>query len=307
LGTGLRGGVPSGIPRLMRGVLAKYILVLIAAVLAFAAPLTAQQPDPFRWMDFHAQKDQDIIVWVTRSLEPAKWTSIREIGVQYDAALVVTTLRANSQSLPGADTFTVWSTSLTNHSITPLITGVNLRLVDWMKLTESAADELAALYDNCTECAADTYFTTFHYDMSRHAWAARWMRGGQAVPVWSANPPAGVAWTQVYAAIAEPNGRELMATWSHFDYGKLKPPEDFVYRYDLDAFSGLEHTQPLVGKDAEAMKLRLCSGQGAIPGLARGQDSALCQQLVPSRVERKPVTTPPANNRGLSAPPGARH
>jgi hypothetical protein len=291
----------------MRGVLAKYVIVLIAAVVAVAAPLTAQQPDPFRWMNFHSQPDQDIIVWVTRSLAAEKWTSIREIGVQYDAALVVTTRRANADALPGADTFTVWSTSLTNHGITPLATGVNLRFVDWMKLADGAPEELAALYDSCSDCAADTYFTTFHYDISRHAWAARWMRGGQAVPVWSANPPAGVAWTQVYAAMAEPNGRELMATWSHFDYGKQKPPADFVYRYDLDTFSGLEHTQPLVGKDAEAMKLRLCSGQGALPGLGRGQDSALCQQLVPPRVERKPVTTPPANNRGNSMPPGARH
>ena len=105
------------------------MIVLIAAVLALMAPMPAQQPDPFRWMDFHSPKDQDIIAWVTRSLEPEKWTSIREIGVQYDAALVVTTRRAGPDSLPGADTFTVWSTSLTSHTITPLITGVNLRLV----------------------------------------------------------------------------------------------------------------------------------------------------------------------------------
>jgi len=303
----MRCNRPSDIPRLMRGVLAKYIVVLSAAVVAVAAPLAAQQQDPFRWMNFHAPQDQDIIAWVTRSLAAQKWTSIREIGVQYDAALVVTTLRANPDALPGGDTFTVWSASLTNHDFTPLISGVNLRFVDWMKLADGAPEELAALYDSCGECAADTYFTTFRYDLSRHGWAARWMRGGQAVPVWSAHPPAGVAWTQVYAAMAEPNGRELMATWSHFDYGKQKPPADFVYRYDQDTVSGLERTEALGGKDAEAMKLRLCSGQGALPGLARGQDSALCQQLVPQRVERKPVTTPPANNRGNSMPPGARH
>ena len=291
----------------MRLVLPRHLIILLAAMLALAALLPAQQPDPFRWMDFHAPQDQDVIVWVTRSLASQKWTAIREIGVEYDAALVVTTLRASPESLPSADTFTVWSLSLTNHGITPLITGVNLRLVDWMKLAEGAPEELGVLYENCNECAADTYFTAFHYDVSRHAWAARWMRGGQGAPIWSANPPQGVAWTQVYAAMAEPNGRELMATWSHFDYGKQKPPEDFVYRYDLDSFSGLEHTQPLSGKDADAMKLRLCSGQGALPGLARGQDSPLCQQTAKPRIERKPVTTPPANNRGQSAPPGSRH
>ncbi|MGD0789741.1 MAG: hypothetical protein ABR898_17335 [Terracidiphilus sp.] len=291
----------------MRVVFPTYRMVLLAAVLAAAASLPAQQPDPFRWMDFHSEQDQSVIAWVTRSLAAEKWTAIREIGVQYDAALVVTTRRAGPQSLPGEDTFTVWSMSLTNHGITPLITGANLRFAGWMKLGESTPEELAALYDSCAGCAADTYFTAFHYDLPQHGWAARWMRGGQAAPVWSANPPAGVAWTQVYAAMAEPNGREFLATWSHFDYGKQKPPEDFLYRYDLDAFSGLEHTQPLNGKDADAMMLRLCSGQGALPGLARGQDSVLCQELVKPRTERKPVTTPPANNRGKSVPPAARH
>jgi hypothetical protein len=271
----------------MRAVSSWLLPLLIAAVLAVAAPLPAQQPDPFRWMDFHSAKDQSVIAWVTRSLAAEKWTAIREIGVQYDAALVVTTRRANPQALPGEDTFTVWSMSLTSHGMTPLITGANLRFAGWMRFAEYAPEELAALYDSCAGCAADTYFTAFHYDLSQHAWAARWMRGGQAVPVWSANPPPGVAWTQIYAAMAEPNGREFMATWNHFDYGKQKPPEDFLYRYDLDALSGLEHTQPLSGKVADAMMPRLCSGQGALAGLARGQDSTLCQELMKPRTERK--------------------
>jgi len=291
----------------MRAVSSWLLHGLIAAMLAVAAPLSAQQPDPFRWMDFHSAKDQDIIVWVTRSLEPEKWTAIREIGVQYDAALVVTTLRATPQSPANADTFAVWSVSLTNHLLTPILKGVNLRWLDWMTLADGGPQELAALYDSCGECAADTYFTAFHYDMRAHLWAARWMRGGQGAPIWTANAPAGVAWTQIYAGLAEPNGRELVGTWNHFDYGKEKPAEDFVYRYDLDPFSGLERTQLLSGKDADAMKLRLCRGQDALPGLARGQDAPLCQQLVNPRPERKPVTTPPAHNRGQSMPPGSRH
>ena len=42
----------------------------------------------------HDQRDQDIVVWVTRALAAENWTAIREIGVEYDAALVVTTHRA---------------------------------------------------------------------------------------------------------------------------------------------------------------------------------------------------------------------
>jgi hypothetical protein len=282
--------------------------ILIAATLAVVAPSSAQQaPDQFRWVNFHSSTDNDVVAWITRSLEPEHWTAINEIGVEYDSALVVTNLRANPQSLPSSDLFTVWTASLTSHSIAPLLTGANLRFVDWLKFTDGSPRELGALYDNCADCAADTYFTAFHYDLSQHAWAARWMRGGRTAPVWSANPPEGVALNQVYAVLADPNGQEFMATWSHFDYGSQKPPADVIYRYDLDSFSGLDRMQPLGGKDADAMKLRLCSGQGALPALARGQDSPMCQQLVKPRVERKPVTTPPANNRGKATPPGARH
>jgi len=257
-------------------------------------------------MDFHSQKDQDIIVWVTRSMEAEKWTSIREIGVLYDAALVVTTLRTGPQASPCSDTFNLWSASLTSHAITPLVKGVNLRWLDWMQFTDLGPPELGALYDDCAECAATTYFTALYYDRSQHIWNARWIRGGQAVPIWTAGAPEGVNVTRVYAILSGPNAREFVGTWNHFDYGKEKPAEDFVYRYDLDPLSGLERVQFLNGKDADAMKQRLCSFQGS-GSVARGQDSLLCQQTVHPRAERRPTTTPPANNQGRSVPPGSHH
>ncbi len=116
----------------MRVVFLRLFCGFIIAILAVATPSRAQQ-DPFRWMDFHSQKDQDIIVWVTRSLAVEDWTAIREIGVQYDAALVVTTLRPTPQSPANADTFTVWSVSLTSHVVAPLLKGVNLRWLDRMR------------------------------------------------------------------------------------------------------------------------------------------------------------------------------
>ncbi len=248
------------------------------------------------------------MVWVTRSLSAEKWTAIREMGVEYDAALVVTTERANPQALPSADSFTVWSVSLTNHSIEPLLKGVQLRWVGWMNFAPGRQLEPGVLYDDCMACEATTYFTAFRYDFQQHTWAARWVRGGRGVPVWSANLPAGVDLTQLYAVMAEPTGREVLSTWEHFDYGGLKPSEDDLYQYDVDPFSGLERTQLLSGKQAESMKQRLCSAQNAASdsGLARGQDSPLCRQTVKPRFERKPVTTPPANNQGRSVPPGGR-
>lgn len=256
-------------------------------------------------MDFHAQQDQAIVTWVTRTLDPEKWTAIREMGVMYDAALVVTTTRANPEATPAADTFEVWSVSLTKHVATPLLKGVHLRWLDWMAFSEGHPREIAALYEDCDGCAATTYFTAFHYDVSQHLFVPRWMRGGQAVPVWTSAAPEGVALTQVYAVLSQPNGVEYLGTWNHYDYGKQKPAEDYVYRYDLDSFSLLERTQLLSGRDAEAMKQKLCAVQGATPGLARGQDSAVCQER--TRAERHPVTTPPANAQGRSAPPGSHH
>lgn len=284
----------------MRVASLRHLAGLFCALLFAVPPLLAQQPDPFRWMDFHSPKDQDVIVWVTRSLVVEKWTAIREIGVQYDAALVVTTDRAAPDAPANQDSFSVWSVSLTNHSITPLLKGFNLRWLDPMRFAEGAPEEMPVLYDSCIECSPETYFTAFHFDTAQHMWAARWMRGGQGVPVWSAGAQPGMTWTQIYAGLAEPNGRELVGTWRHFDYGSDRPAEDFIYRYDLDPFSELERTLPLTGKDADAMKLRIC--RDALPSLARGQDSPICQDLINPRRERKPVTTPPAHNRGLSAP-----
>jgi hypothetical protein len=291
----------------MRALQLRIIYALFAVVLAAAPPLLAQQ-DTFRWVDFHSAKDQDIVTWVTRSLDPEKWTAIREIGVEYDAALVVTALRNTPQSPANADSFAVWSVSLTTHAVTPLLSGVNLRWLEWLQFAEGKPQEQAILYDNCAECSADTYLTAFRYDVSQHGWTARWMRGGQAVPVLSANAPAGVDWTQVYAVLSEPNGRQQVGTWNHFDYGKQKPAEDSIYLYEVDPASGLERTQLLSGKPAAALEQRLCTAQASTPGLIHGQDSDLCLPFVKSRSERRPVTTPPANNRGRSAPPGThRH
>ncbi len=246
-----------------------------------------------------------MVVWVTRSLAVGDWTAIREIAVEYDAALVVTTNRATPQSPPNADTFTIWTASLTDHSYAPLVRGVNLRWQDWMRFADNAPYELAVLYDDCRDCVANTYFTSFHYDVRTHSWQARWINNRQGVPMYSSNTPPGVDWMQAYAAFAEANGREYLITWSHFDYASKKPSDDFVYRYDVDPITGLDRYQQLSGRSATDMEMRICRGQDMVAGLARGHDSAVCQNMLPP-TERKPVTTPPANNRGRMALPSTR-
>ncbi len=278
--------------------------VLAMAGVCFSS--AAQAPDAFRWIDFHTPDDQDVVVWVTRALDGQKWTAIREIGVEYDAALVITTFRASTQASPNHDTFTIWSISLADRALTHIADGVNLRLTDWLLLDLGQGRELGALFDDCNDCQATTYFTTLHYDLRAHTFAGRWVAGGKAVPVWSTNAPMGVTQTQVFAVMADDNGRETLGTWTHLDYGKDKAAEETVYRYDIDSQSDSERSTVLTGKDATSMKDRLCRAQDAVPGLSRGQDSSLCQASVKPRSLRKPVTTPPVNNHGQSRPPGAR-
>jgi hypothetical protein len=291
----------------MRAVIRWFACIVFTVVLPATIPIcSAQAPDSFRWIDFHTQDDQDVIVWVTRALDGQKWTAIREIGVQYDAALVITTFRASAQASPNHDSFSIWSVSLASRELTHIADGVNLHLTDWLLLDVGQGRELGVLFDDCNDCQATTYFTTLHYDLRAHTFAGRWINGGKAVPVWTTNAPMGATQTQVFAVMADDNGRESLGTWNHVDYGKDKPAEDTVYRYDLEPQSYTERSVLLSGKDAASMKDRLCHAQDAVPGLSRGQDSSLCQVSAKPRPMRKPTTTPPANNHGQSLPPGSR-
>ncbi len=291
----------------MRGISYRHLpLIALLATLLVPGAASAQQ-DVFHWIDFHAQSDQPVVTWVTRTLDPYKWSAIREIGVMYDAALVVTTDRATPTASPAQDTFQVWSVSLTKHMATPVLKGVHLKWLDWMQLAVGHPREMAVVYQDCVDCAATTYFTTFHYDISQHLIVPRWMRGSETAPVWSGAAPSGVQLSQVYGVLADPNGVQSLATWNHFDYGKQKHAEDYVYRYGLDSFSGLESTLLISGKDVMPLEQRLCALQGEPAGMARGQDSEACEALSPKRPLRRPVTTPPANNQGRSTPPKPRH
>lgn len=277
---------------------------------AHQEPDAAQQSGSFYWVNFHSPKDQSIVVWVTRSLVVADWTNIREIGVMYDSALVVTTNRATPQSLPDTDSFNVWDVSLTSHMVTPLLKGVHLRWLALLRFFASSPMEPAVLYDNCRQCAANTYFTAFHYNVATRRWEARWVNGGEGVAVWNTNHPAGMDWTQVYAVVTAGNGIAQLVTWNHFDFGPGKPPEDSIFRYDVDPFSGLDRTAVVSGRELEATKTALCNAQDAVTGLARGQDSDLCREVlhkpspvckplrgVPARRLAPPHTAAPPENK----------
>ncbi len=273
-------------------------IALFSLVIALpcAMPLAAQPPEAFRWVNFHAETDADIANWVTHTMAKEKWTAIREIGVEYDAALVITDLRGTPQSMPGDDTFTVWSVSLTSRDHTPLLSGANLRFTGWLRFVPNHASEITALYDDCTHCQATTFFTAFHYDPATHSFVARWMHAGQAAPVWSANTLASGEWVQLYGVYPKPDGSVQLGTWSHFEDAAHKPQQDFLYLYSIGNADSAESAVPLSGSAAEPMKKRLCNPDGLVPGLARGQDAAICFRY--HTYQPHPITTPPPNNHG---------
>jgi len=293
-------------------------LAVCLGMLAGGTAAVAQPAiDAFHWVDFHDSKDAPTVTWVTQTLKAEKWTSIREIGVQWDSAIVLTAERKTPQSTPPTDVYTIWSVSLAKHDVQPLLHGMNPRILNWTTFggMYQQAPELALLYDDCYGCESpSTFFTTLYYSVKEHAWRTRWMRGDQAATVWTAGNVEGVKRSQAYALIVDGTGRNTLGTWTHNDYGGAKPVEDFVFEYGVDPTSGMEQTQGLSGKHAEDMMRRICRAEPALADptlaeLARGQNSALCQDVpeTPTKTKpgRRPTTTPPANNHGQSSPPKA--
>lgn len=296
----------------MRGFWLRAVVLLMAAVCGSGLRAGAQtQMDAFHWVNFHDAKDEPTVAWVTALLRAEKWTAIREIGVEYDAAIVETVNREEAQGNPALDVFTFWSVSLAKKQVELLLRASNPRVVDWTSFNGLTTPELGLIYDDCSQCAATTYFTTLYYSYAEHGWRARWVRGNQAAALHVAGHVDGVEHTEVYGVLTEHDGRQVLGKWDHFDYGKAKPAEDFVYEYSVDALTGLEQTHLLADPHSATLELRLCQIDplGGARELTAGQDSPLCQDLVKANTKperRRPVTTPPANNQGKSVP-GVNH
>ena len=287
--------------------------VLLAALLAFVCVAARAQsaPQSFHWIDFRATADAPTVRWVTDSLAAQSWSAIREIGVQWDSALVVTTQRATPQSSPATDRFTLWSVSLSHRQVVPLASGYSLRYLNWLTLGSQILPELGLTWQSCLQCDASLYFTAAYYSPSDHAWHARWMRSSDplrsstAAALHTASPAAGVTPSEVYGLFTDLRGNSTLDTWLHLDFGSAKPAQDYVYEYSVDPTTGLDITQALGDEHAAPMQQRLCQLTPAQANLLGGQDSTLCHPATTAthahpRHERIPVTTPPANNQGRS-------
>jgi hypothetical protein len=286
------------------------ITFLAAALLPgfFAAPSACAQsaPQAFHWIDFRSPADAPTLHWVTDSLVAQQYSAIREIGVQWDAALVVTTLRATPQSSPASDHFTLWSVSLSHRQVVPLVSGFGLYYLSWLNFGSQILPELGLTWQNCLQCDSSLFFTAAYYSPADHAWRTRWMRGSDGAALRTAAPTTGVTAREVYGLITDLRGNSTLATWLHLDFGVAKPAQDYVYEYSVDPSTGLDVTQALGDEHAAPMRQQLCQLSPAQSSLLGGQDSVLCvgtpspRKPTHTHYERRPVTTPPANNQGRS-------
>ena len=263
-------------------------------------------PQSFHWIDFRATADAPTVRWVSDSLAGQSYSALREIGVQWDAALVVTTQRATSQSSPASDRFTLWSVSLSHRQVIALLSGYQLEYRSWLTFGSQILPELGLTWQNCLQCDASLFFTAAYYSPTDHAWRLRWMRGSDGAALHTASPAAGVQASEVYGLMTDIRGNSTLATWLHLDFGSAKPAQDYVYTYAVDPASGLDIIQALGEEHAGPMRTQLCQLTSAQSSLLGGQQSALCLPDAATRTHtrahhgRVPVTTPPANNQGQS-------
>jgi hypothetical protein len=251
---------------------------------------SAQAIEGFGWTDLHQETER--VAAVSKSLEGEKFTALREIAVVGDAALVITSTRATPTARPDQDQYAAYSLDLKSADQKPelLMTGTHLQFRDWLRFMREGDTELVATYDDCSDCRATMFLTSFYVDEKTKKWRARWPREVAGAPLFSATPGNPGETDQAYALMLGEDGRALLVTWSHFQQKKGVPGEDYLFEYDVDPASGRERVRPIYGADAPPLKLRLCKAEGEALGIAAGQDTASCTQIVKATVPKAPAS-----------------
>jgi hypothetical protein len=238
----------------------------------------AQVIDGFAWVDLKV--DTQTVSKVTTFLSSKPYTAIREIGVTGQQALVITSLRKDPTANPLNDSFTAYGLSLRDGSVEELLDGNNLRYIDWQKFYDYDTPELVATYEDCAQCKATTFLTAFYIDRKTRRWGARWRREVAGAPLYSADP----AKNYVYALFMNVDQRVVLDTWASYpEQKKSSRGGEYLFEYRIDIPSDQGTSRPLTGRDVLPVKQRLCAGQNVVFGIAGGQDSAACKDLLGKR------------------------
>lgn len=288
----------------MPTLLRRIVLGVVVALLGFTqfAWSQAQAPSEFHWVNM--EKDEWTVGLVRKALQKEQFTAIREIGVLGDAALVFVANRKQPDAIPEKDEISVYTASLRTLFSQKLLTAYQVRPVGWSNFVPGHRPELATVFADCVDCDPSTFLTSFYFEGKSDTWQARWMAEQHGSSLLSKHVSSDYTTQQVYAMVADRDGRESLVTWIRYDYLNSKRFDDYVYQYDVDPASGLDRIQRINGKEIAATQLKLCQIDPAWGYLKYGQDSELCAALVPakSRPARHITTTPPAQNQGRSRP-----
>lgn len=250
---------------------------LLFALSVIPARSHAQVIDGFAWVDL--KTDTQTVSKVAQFLRDKPYTAIREIGVVGQQALVITTLRKDPIGNPGNDRFTAYGVSLKDGSVEELLDGAALKYIDWQKFYDYDTPELLATYDDCAQCKETTFLTAFYLDRKRH-WGARWRREVAGAPLYSAE--SGV--DHVYALFINVDQRVILDTWASYpEHKKSSRGGEFLFEYRIDPMSDQGTSRPLTGRDMLPVKQRLCKGEDVVFGIAGGQGSAACKDLMGKR------------------------
>jgi hypothetical protein len=265
-----------------RSVFAGFLLLCSVA----GTPSLAQVFEGFAWVD--QKTDTQTVSRVGQFLSGKPYTAVREIGVVGQQALVITTLRKDPIANPQNDSFSAWGLSLKDGSVEKLLEGVNLRYIDWQKFYDYDTPELVALYDDCAQCKATTFFTAFYIDRKTRRWGARWRREIAGAPLYSADPSK----NYVYALFMNVDQRVVLDTWTSFPEqnkpgargAALKSSRggEYLFEYRIEPVSDQSTWRPLTLRDVPPVKQRLCKGENVIFGIAGGQESEACRELTGS-------------------------
>ncbi len=252
--------------------------ILLALMFLDAAATRAQVIDGFAWVDMKA--DAKTVDRINYLLQGKTYTAIREIGLVGEHALVIASLRKDPIANPMNDSFVAYGVSLHDGLVEELLDGTNLKYVDWQKFYDYDTPELVATYDDCAQCKATTFLTAFYIDRKTHRWGARWRREIAGAPLYSADPTK----SYVYALFMNVDQRVVLDTWvSYPEQKKSSRGGEFLFEYGIDVPSDQGTSRPLTGRDVLPVKQRLCAGQSVVFGIAGGEDSGSCRDLVGKR------------------------
>ena len=260
---------------------------LLLVSLAISAPAQGQMPAGFHWVDF---KHESVTVQkVEQALKAEEYTAIREIGVSGGFALVMAIRREFDQSVPEGDQWSVYSVSTKSGQVDTLLIGYSLQIKGWISFRSRDEQDLGIVYLHCWECEPASLFTAFHYD-PRNGWRARWAnkenvkQPGITFRVTDVGDPyTNEDVDQVFAVLAPKDGVASVGTWYHsrdLATGKLS---DGVARFSVDPSTGKDRSDDLTGSEAKEWELKLCKAADSSWGLAIGQSSRACKQMLSTR------------------------